>query len=130
MAVSSIYTTFPGVLRDNGYRTVAVGKMHMNPTYQDIGFSEMKLAEQNGILAVLGGNVLSQHLQTVLGSGVGGNGFTTQLAHHGADVDDLAAALLDHIGNDRLGDDEGGVQVHVDDLTELGSGHLNHRGCA
>ena len=43
------YPTFPGVLRDNGYRTVAIGKMHMNPTYQDIGFSEMKLAEQNGI---------------------------------------------------------------------------------
>lgn len=43
------YPTFPGVLRDNGYRTVAVGKMHMNPTYQDVGFSEMTLAEQNGI---------------------------------------------------------------------------------
>ena len=79
------------------------------------------------VLAVLGGDVLGQHLQTALGSGVGGNSLAAQLAHHGADVDDLAAALLDHIGNDSLGDDEGGVQVNVDDLTELGSGHLDHR---
>ena len=43
------YPTFPGVLREQGYHTAAVGKMHMNPTYQDIGFSEMELAEQNGI---------------------------------------------------------------------------------
>lgn len=43
------YPTFPGILREHGYRTAAVGKMHMNPTYQDIGFSEMELAEQNGI---------------------------------------------------------------------------------
>lgn len=43
------YETFPKILRNNGYQTVAVGKMHMNPTYQDIGFSKMELAEQNGI---------------------------------------------------------------------------------
>ena len=79
------------------------------------------------VLAVLGGNVLGQHLQAALGSSVGGDSLAAQLAHHGADVDDLAAALLDHIGNDSLGDDEGGVQVNVDDLTELGSGHLDHR---
>ena len=36
-------------------------------------------------------------------------------------------ALLDHIGNNGLGDDEGSVQVNVDNLTELGSGHLDHR---
>ena len=79
------------------------------------------------VLAVLGGNVLGQHLQTALGSGVGGDSLAAQLAHHGADVDDLAAALLDHIGNDSLGNDERCVQVNVDDLTELGSGHLDHR---
>ena len=79
------------------------------------------------VLAVLGGNVLGQHLQTALGSGVGGDSLAAQFAHHGADVDDLAAALLDHIGNDSLGNDEGSVQVNVDDLTELGSGHLDHR---
>ena len=79
------------------------------------------------VLAVLGGDVLGQHLQAALGSGVGGDSLATQLAHHGADVDDLAAALLDHIGDNGLGDDEGGVQVNVDDLTELGSGHLDHR---
>ncbi len=40
--------TWPKVLRQAGYRTAAVGKMHMHPTYLDIGFSEMDLAEQAG----------------------------------------------------------------------------------
>lgn len=40
--------TFPKVLRDSGYRTAAVGKMHFTPTYLDVGFERMQLAEQNG----------------------------------------------------------------------------------
>jgi len=40
--------TFPKILRAAGYRTKAVGKMHFTPTYLDVGFSEMALAEQNG----------------------------------------------------------------------------------
>ena len=40
--------TFPKVLRANGYRTAAVGKMHFTPTYLDVGFDRMLLAEQNG----------------------------------------------------------------------------------
>ncbi len=40
--------TFPALLRKAGYRTKAVGKMHFTPTYLDIGFDEMILAEQNG----------------------------------------------------------------------------------
>jgi len=40
--------TFPKMLRTAGYRTKAVGKMHFTPTYLDVGFSEMALAEQNG----------------------------------------------------------------------------------
>lgn len=40
--------TFPGVLRAAGYRTAAVGKMHFTPTYLDVGFDEMHLAEQDG----------------------------------------------------------------------------------
>ncbi len=40
--------TFPRVLRDAGYRTKAVGKMHFTPTYLDVGFEEMLLAEQDG----------------------------------------------------------------------------------
>jgi arylsulfatase A-like enzyme len=40
--------TFPGVLRSAGYRTAAVGKMHFTPTYLDVGFDVMLLAEQNG----------------------------------------------------------------------------------
>lgn len=40
--------TFPKVLRGAGYRTRAVGKMHFTPTYLDVGFDEMALAEQDG----------------------------------------------------------------------------------
>lgn len=40
--------TFPQLLREKGWRTAAVGKMHMTPTYQDVGYTRMKLAEQNG----------------------------------------------------------------------------------
>lgn len=39
---------FPRLLRDAGYRTAAVGKMHFTPTYLDVGFEDMCLAEQNG----------------------------------------------------------------------------------
>jgi arylsulfatase A-like enzyme len=41
--------TFPRLLRDAGYRTKAVGKMHLTPTYADVGFDELILAEQNGV---------------------------------------------------------------------------------
>lgn len=40
--------TYPKVLRENGYHTVAVGKMHATPTYLDMGFNKMILAEQDG----------------------------------------------------------------------------------
>jgi len=40
--------TFPRLLRQKGYRTAAVGKMHFTPTYLDVGFDRMALAEQNG----------------------------------------------------------------------------------
>jgi len=40
--------TFPRIMRRAGYRTDAVGKMHFTPTYLDVGFSRMRLAEQDG----------------------------------------------------------------------------------
>jgi arylsulfatase A-like enzyme len=40
--------TFPRVLREAGYRTAAVGKMHFTPTYLDVGYDHLELAEQNG----------------------------------------------------------------------------------
>lgn len=43
------YQTFPQILRENGYDTAAVGKMHFTPTYHDVGFRRMRLAEQNGV---------------------------------------------------------------------------------
>lgn len=38
--------TLPGLLKDNGYHTKLIGKMHFTPTYLDIGYGEMELAEQ------------------------------------------------------------------------------------
>lgn len=40
--------TFPKILKNNGYSTAAVGKMHFTPTYQNVGFDTMILSEQNG----------------------------------------------------------------------------------
>jgi arylsulfatase len=40
--------TFPKILRTAGYHTKAVGKMHFTPTYLDVGFDELLLAEQDG----------------------------------------------------------------------------------
>jgi len=40
--------TYPRSLRDAGFHTVAVGKMHYTPTYLDVGYADMILAEQNG----------------------------------------------------------------------------------
>ena len=40
--------TFPAAFRDAGYMTTAVGKMHLTPTYADVGFRRMILAEQDG----------------------------------------------------------------------------------
>lgn len=46
LAVSA--ATFPKALRAAGYQTTAVGKMHCTPTYLDVGFDRMLLAEQDG----------------------------------------------------------------------------------
>ncbi len=40
--------TFPRLLRQAGWHTAAVGKMHFTPTYLDVGFERMTLSEQNG----------------------------------------------------------------------------------
>jgi arylsulfatase A-like enzyme len=40
--------TYATILRDAGYETTAVGKMHFTPAYQDVGFDRMLLSEQNG----------------------------------------------------------------------------------
>ena len=40
--------TLPGMLKQVGYKTATVGKMHFAPTYLDVGFEKMFLAEQNG----------------------------------------------------------------------------------
>lgn len=42
------YPTFPQAFRNAGYRTTAIGKMHLTPTYADVGFESMNLAEQDG----------------------------------------------------------------------------------
>ena len=78
------------------------------------------------VLAVLGADVAGEHLQAALCRCVGGDGLTAQLAHHGADVDDLAVALLDHAGDNMLCHDVGGNQVDIDDLAEVLGLHLQH----
>ena len=40
--------SFPDVLKNAGYHTKAIGKMHFAPTYLDVGFEEMILSEQDG----------------------------------------------------------------------------------
>lgn len=40
--------TIPRFLSRAGYRTAAVGKMHFTPTYLDVGYQRMRLAEQDG----------------------------------------------------------------------------------
>ncbi|MCZ7645169.1 MAG: sulfatase-like hydrolase/transferase [Planctomycetota bacterium] len=40
--------TFPRALRQAGWRTAAVGKMHFTPTYLDVGLDRLTLAEQHG----------------------------------------------------------------------------------
>lgn len=38
--------TYPKILQANGYQTKIVGKLHVTPTYLDVGFADMELAEQ------------------------------------------------------------------------------------
>ena len=78
------------------------------------------------VLAVFGADVAGQHLQTALSSCVCGNGFAAQFAHHGANVDDLAVALLDHAGDNCLSNDEGSNQVDVNNFAEVFAGHFDH----
>ncbi|MEX2388220.1 MAG: sulfatase-like hydrolase/transferase [Phycisphaeraceae bacterium] len=40
--------SFVQQFREHGYRTTAVGKMHFTPTYLDVGYDRMILAEQDG----------------------------------------------------------------------------------
>ncbi len=79
------------------------------------------------VLAVLGGDVLGQHLEGALCGGVGGDGLAAQLAHHGADVDDLSLLLFHHVGQDSLGAVERTAHMDVDDPHEVGVAHLDHR---
>ena len=48
-SIPSHTRTFPKMLKQAGYHTAAVGKMHMSPTYLDVGFDELILAEQCGV---------------------------------------------------------------------------------
>lgn len=45
---SELLDTYPKALSRSGYRTKAIGKMHFTPTYLDVGFQRMVLAEQHG----------------------------------------------------------------------------------
>ena len=79
------------------------------------------------VLAVLGADVSCKHLQSALGSRVCGYSLASELAHHGADVDDLSVTFLNHSRDNRLGNDERCVQVYIDDFAEFICLHLKHR---
>ena len=101
------------------------------PLAQGRGLRRFDIARPDAVAldvvrAVFGADVAREHLQAALGRGIGGNGFAAQLGHHGADVDDFSVTFLDHRGDDGLGADEGGVEVHVDDLAEIVGAHLRH----
>src|SRR4029078_5375804 len=78
--------------------------------------------------APLGGHGAGEVAQPALGRGVGRDGRPGDLGLDRADVDDLAAAALDHPAGDRAADDEGAGEVHVDDpapVRELEGGDLD-----
>ena len=79
------------------------------------------------VSAILRADVASKHLQTTLSGCISRNGLTTQLRHHGADIDDLTLATLHHLGDDSRRNDERSYQVNVDNLLELATLHLVHR---
>ena len=75
----------------------------------------------------LGAHRARQHLQRALRRRVGADRRARELAHHRADVDDLAAAALDHPGRDRARDEEGARQVDVEHVPPLVGLELDER---
>ena len=62
--LGSGFQTFPKVLREEGYHTSCVGKMHFFPTYLNAGFDRMLLAEQDG-----GGRLEDDYHEELMRSG-------------------------------------------------------------
>ncbi len=67
-----------------------------------------------------------EDLVNTLGGSVGRDGLAAQLAHHGADVDDLALALFHHVRQNGLGAVEGTAYMDIDDPHKVGVAHLDH----
>ena len=78
------------------------------------------------VLSVFGADVAGEHLETALCSGVCAYGFTAQLTHHGADVDDLALTALHHFRHHGGAADVRAHKVYVYHPLEFGPGHLMH----
>ena len=81
----------------------------------------------NVVLAVLRADVLGQHLQAALCRRIRGNRLTAKLGHHRAGVDDFAASLFDHPGQNCFGANERSCQINIDNLIPLCFCHLDHR---
>ena len=75
----------------------------------------------------LGAHRARQHLQPALRRRVRARRRPRELAHHRADVDDLAAAALDHPRRDRPSDEEGARQVDVEHAPPLVELELDER---
>ena len=77
--------------------------------------------------SVFGADVFGQHFQTAFGCCIRRNGFTTEFAHHGANVDDFAVPFLNHAWDYCFGNDKRTVQVNINHLAKICSTHFVHR---
>ena len=77
--------------------------------------------------APVGAHPARQHLQAALAGGVGRGPGPRDLRLQRGDVDDLAAAALDHPAGGGAADQEGAGEVRLDDAVPLGLGELEQR---
>src|SRR6185295_5095456 len=74
----------------------------------------------DAVLAPVDGHALGQHLHGALAGGVGRDVGPAQFALYRTDVDDLAAAAVNHVARHRLADQEHAVDVGLHQLVPVG----------
>ena len=79
------------------------------------------------VLAIFRCDISGKHLKAALGCCISRNRFSSQLAHHRANIDDLSVALLDHSGDHCLRHNKGSDQVNIDHFRKFRDIHLFHR---
>ena len=81
----------------------------------------------NVVFSVFRTDVTGQHLQTTFSGSVCRNGFTTQLRHHRADIDDFTMSFFHHRRQNCFRNNERSIQVNINNTTEISSFHFVHR---